>query len=82
MFPCGRVPDLKVYRFVTDKNSLSYNKLEKILDLPHPTSIVHSNVSQNEERAFTISKDNDMKVWKINVDFHIQEDAKLLKEFT
>lgn len=44
--------------------------------------MVYSSVSYNEERLISICINNDLKIWRSNVDYRVGEDAKMLIELT
>lgn len=72
-------PDIKVFEVKVDKNDKSFKSLTKVMDLGlHKTEITHISCSENEDKVLTISKDNTVRIWNINVEYEKKGDPKCL----
>ncbi|KRX05995.1 WD40-repeat-containing domain [Pseudocohnilembus persalinus] len=78
ILPSGFVSVLKIYETKFEKKQYHFNKA---MSLSHEKSIEYSNITQNEQRAFTIDKDYTFKIWNLSVQYVIGENPKILKEF-
>jgi hypothetical protein len=59
-----------------------FKALEKVADLGgHTTGIHWACIDNLDTRAITISNDNIVKIWNIDVRFDVREDPKCLKTF-
>lgn len=73
--------DVKVWEIVYSKDS-SVKEVTKVMQLKgHKSAVTWLCFSPNSERIITASKDGSIRVWNINVRYHLDEDPKTLKVF-
>ena len=63
-------PDIKILELKTDKVEKTYKSISKVMDLGgHKSKINYISCSLNSDKVVTISNDDFMKIWDINVKF-------------
>lgn len=73
--------DVKVWEIVYSKDS-SVKEVTKVMQLKgHKSAVTWLCFTPNSERIITASKDGTIRVWNINVRYHLDEDPKTLKVF-
>lgn len=73
--------DVKVWEIVYSKDS-SVKEVTKVMQLKgHKSAVTWLCFTPNSERIITASKDGSIRVWNINVRYHLDEDPKTLKVF-
>ncbi|KAL7593831.1 hypothetical protein Lser_V15G31738 [Lactuca serriola] len=73
--------DVKVWEIVYSKDS-SVKEVTKVMQLKgHKSAVTWLCFTPNSEQIITASKDGSIRVWNINVRYHLDEDPKTLKSF-
>lgn len=73
--------DVKVWEIVYSKDG-SVKEIVKVMQLKgHKSAVTWLCFTPNSEQVITASKDGTLKVWNINVRYHLDEDPKILKSF-
>ncbi|KAI7742059.1 hypothetical protein M8C21_030065 [Ambrosia artemisiifolia] len=73
--------DVKVWEIVYSKDS-SVKEVTKVMQLKgHKSAVTWLSFTPDSERIITASKDGSIRVWNINVRYHLDEDPKTLKVF-
>nr|XP_043620738.1 transducin beta-like protein 2 [Erigeron canadensis] len=73
--------DVKVWEIVYSKDS-SIKEVTKVMQLKgHKSAVTWLSFTPNSEQIITASKDGSIRVWNINVRYHLDEDPKTLKVF-
>ncbi|XP_076948789.1 uncharacterized protein LOC143621162 [Bidens hawaiensis] len=73
--------DVKVWEIVYSKDS-SVKEVTKVMQLKgHKSAVTWLSFTPNSERIITASKDGSIRMWNINVRYHLDEDPKTLKVF-
>ncbi|XP_050237343.1 uncharacterized protein LOC126687037 [Mercurialis annua] len=73
--------DVKVWEIVYSKDG-SVKELPKVMQLKgHKSAVTWLSFSPNSEQIITASKDGSIRIWNINVRYHLDEDPKTLKVF-
>ncbi|XP_068649968.1 uncharacterized protein [Aristolochia californica] len=73
--------DVKVWEMVYSKDG-SVKEVTKVMQLKgHKSAVTWLCFTPNSEQIITTSKDGSMRIWNINVRYHLDEDPKTLKVF-
>ncbi|KAG6728258.1 hypothetical protein I3842_02G164700 [Carya illinoinensis] len=73
--------DVKVWEIVYSKDG-SVKEVLKAMQLKgHKSAVTWLCFSPNSEQIITASKDGSIRIWNINVQYHLDEDPKTLKVF-
>ncbi|WCJ22854.1 Transducin/WD40 repeat-like superfamily protein [Euphorbia peplus] len=73
--------DVKVWEIVYSKDG-SVKEVPKVMQLKgHKSAVTWLCFTPDSERIITVSKDGSMRIWNINVRYHLDEDPKTLKVF-
>lgn len=73
--------DVKVWEIVYSKEGL-VKEVAKVMQLKgHKSAVTWLCFNQNSDKIITASKDGSIRVWNINVRYHLDEDPKTLKVF-
>ncbi|CAE6144742.1 unnamed protein product [Arabidopsis arenosa] len=73
--------DVKVWEIVYQKDG-SVKEVSRVMQLKgHKSAVTWLCFSPNSEKIITASKDGSIRVWNINVRYHLDEDPKTLKVF-
>jgi WD40 repeat protein len=73
--------DVKIWEIVYSKDG-SVKEIERVMQLKgHKSAVTWLCFSQDSERIITASKDGSIRIWNINVRYHLDEDPKTLKVF-
>ncbi|XP_074263193.1 uncharacterized protein LOC141586003 [Silene latifolia] len=73
--------DVKIWEIIYSKDG-SVKEIIKAMQLKgHKSAVTCLCFSSNSEQIITASKDGTMKVWNINVRYHMDEDPKILKGY-
>ncbi|XP_042486267.1 transducin beta-like protein 2 [Macadamia integrifolia] len=73
--------DVKVWEIVYSKDG-SVKGVSKVMQLKgHKSAVTWLCFAPNSEQIITASKDGSMRIWNINVRYHLEEDPKTLKVF-
>uniref|UniRef100_A0A2P2IQ75 Uncharacterized protein MANES_05G045300 n=1 Tax=Rhizophora mucronata TaxID=61149 RepID=A0A2P2IQ75_RHIMU len=73
--------DVKVWEIVYSKDS-SVKEVLKVMQLKgHKSAVTWLCFSPDSEKIITTSKDGSIRIWNINVRYHMDEDPKTLKIF-
>ncbi|XP_077235523.1 transducin/WD40 repeat-like superfamily protein [Tasmannia lanceolata] len=73
--------DVKVWEIVYAKDG-SVKEVSKVMQLKgHKSAVTWLCFAPNSEQIITASKDGSIRVWNINVRYHLDEDPKTLKVF-
>ncbi|KAK9749267.1 hypothetical protein RND81_02G113900 [Saponaria officinalis] len=73
--------DVKIWEIIYSKDG-SVKEIVKAMQLKgHKSAVTSLCFTPNSEQVITASKDGTMKVWNINVRYHMDEDPKILKGF-
>lgn len=73
--------DVKVWEIVYGKDG-SVKEIAKVMQLKgHKSAVTWLCFTSDSERILTASKDGSMRIWNINVRYHLDEDPKCLKVF-
>lgn len=73
--------DVKVWEIIYSKDG-SVKEIVKAMQLKgHKSAVTWLCFMPNSEQIITASKDGTMKVWNINVRYHMDEDPKILRGF-
>ncbi|OVA07675.1 WD40 repeat [Macleaya cordata] len=73
--------DVKVWEIVYSKDG-SVKEVTRVMQLKgHKSAVTWLCFSPNSEQIITASKDGSMRIWNINVRYHLDEDPKTLKVF-
>ncbi|KAD3069197.1 hypothetical protein R6Q59_016828 [Mikania micrantha] len=73
--------DVKVWEIVYSKDS-SVKEVTKVMQLKgHKSAVTWLSFTPESERIITASKDGSIRIWNINVRYHLDEDPKTLKVF-
>ncbi|KAL4322319.1 hypothetical protein AHAS_Ahas14G0198600 [Arachis hypogaea] len=73
--------DVKVWEIVYAKDG-SAKEVANVMQLKgHKSAVTWLCFSPNSEQIITASKDGSMRIWNINVRYHLSEDPKTLKVF-
>ncbi|XP_030535321.1 transducin beta-like protein 2 [Rhodamnia argentea] len=73
--------DVKVWEIVYSKDG-SVKGVTKVMQLKgHKSAVTWLCFSPNSEQIVTASKDGSIRIWNINVRYHLDEDPKTLKVF-
>ncbi|KAK3145416.1 hypothetical protein QOZ80_3BG0252580 [Eleusine coracana subsp. coracana] len=71
--------DVKVWEIVYSKDS-SVKEVNKVMQLKgHKSAVTSLCFAPNSEQIITASKDGTIRVWNINVRYHLDEDPKTLR---
>lgn len=70
-------PDVKIWEMKYGREG-EFKGLQKAMILSHKSQVTAVAISQDNRRAATCSKDGMLKVWNIDVRFHLSEDPKVL----
>ncbi|KAJ4805874.1 Transducin beta-like protein 2 [Rhynchospora pubera] len=74
--------DVKVWEIVYSKDG-SVKEVIKVMQLKgHKSAVTSLCFLPNSEQILTASKDGTIRIWNINVRYHLDEDPKTLKVFT
>ncbi|XP_057980913.1 uncharacterized protein LOC131166406 [Malania oleifera] len=74
--------DVKVWEIVYSKDG-SVKEVSKVMQLKgHKSAVTWLCFAPNSEQIITASKDGSMRIWNINVRYHLDEDPKTLKVFS
>lgn len=68
---------VKVLEIKLNKDN-TFNSLEKVMNLSEQTKVNSVSISSNDKVATTISQDNTITFWNIDVRYMVNEDAKIL----
>ncbi|KAL0425857.1 UNVERIFIED_CONTAM: Peptidyl-prolyl cis-trans isomerase FKBP43 [Sesamum radiatum] len=71
--------DVKVWEIVYSKDGLVKEILNVMQLKGHKSAVTWLCFSPNSEEIITASKDGSIRIWKINVRYHLDEDPKTLK---
>ena len=73
--------DVKIWEIVYSKDS-SVKEISKVMQLKgHKSAVTWLCFAPNSEQIITASKDGSIRIWNINVRYHLDEDPKTLKVF-
>ncbi|XP_031374004.1 transducin beta-like protein 2 [Punica granatum] len=73
--------DVKVWEIVYSKDG-SVKEVSRVMQLKgHKSAVTWLCFSPNSEQIITASKDGAIRIWNINVRYHLDEDPKTLKVF-
>ncbi|KAG9445394.1 hypothetical protein H6P81_016734 [Aristolochia fimbriata] len=73
--------DVKVWEIVYSKDG-SVKEVARVMQLKgHKSAVTWLCFTPNSEQIITTSKDGTMRIWNINVRYHLDEDPKTLKVF-
>ncbi|XP_020096317.1 transducin beta-like protein 2 [Ananas comosus] len=73
--------DVKVWEIIYSKDG-SVKEILKVMQLKgHKSAVTSLCFTPNSEQIITASKDGSIRVWNINVRYHLDEDPKTLKVF-
>ncbi|KAK9103579.1 hypothetical protein Sjap_020833 [Stephania japonica] len=73
--------DVKVWEIVYSKDG-SVKEVTKVMQLKgHKSAVTWLCFTPNSEQIITASKDGSIRIWNINVRYHLDEDPKTLKVF-
>ncbi|XP_044503727.1 transducin beta-like protein 2 [Mangifera indica] len=73
--------DVKVWEIVYSKDG-SVKEVSKVMQLKgHKSAVTWLCFAPNSEQIITASKDGSIRIWNINVRYHLDEDPKTLKLF-
>lgn len=73
--------DVKVWEIVYSKDG-SVKEIVRVMQLKgHKSAVTWLCFSPNSEQIITVSKDGSIRIWNINVRYHLDEDSKTLKVF-
>ncbi|KAK4748371.1 hypothetical protein SAY87_014957 [Trapa incisa] len=73
--------DVKVWEILYSKDG-SVKELPRAMQLKgHKSAVTWLCFSPNSEQVITASKDGTIRIWNINVRYHLDEDPKMLKVF-
>ncbi|KAF3439984.1 hypothetical protein FNV43_RR18262 [Rhamnella rubrinervis] len=73
--------DVKVWEIVYSKDG-SVKEVSRVMQLKgHKSAVTWLCFAPNSEQIITASKDGSIRVWNINVRYHLDEDPKTLKMF-
>ncbi|PON48381.1 Guanine nucleotide-binding protein, beta subunit [Parasponia andersonii] len=73
--------DVKVWEIVYSKDG-SVKEVSKVMQLKgHKSAVTWLGFAPNSEQIITASKDGSIRIWNINVRYHMDEDPKTLKVF-
>ncbi|GLU00479.1 hypothetical protein SLE2022_178460 [Rubroshorea leprosula] len=73
--------DVKVWEIVYSKDGL-VKEVTKVMQLKgHKSAVTWLCFSLNSEQIITASKDGSIRIWNINVRYHLDEDPKTVKVF-
>ncbi|GAB4844363.1 hypothetical protein Ancab_037727 [Ancistrocladus abbreviatus] len=73
--------DVKVWEIIYSKDG-SVKEIVKVMQLKgHKSAVTWLCFAPNSEQVITASKDGTLKLWNINVRYHLDEDPKILKAF-
>ncbi|KAL6909606.1 hypothetical protein ACP4OV_001887 [Aristida adscensionis] len=73
--------DVKVWEVVYSKDS-SVKEVNRVMQLKgHKSAVTSLCFAPNSEQIITASKDGSIRVWNINVRYHLDEDPKTLRTF-
>ncbi|KAH6817814.1 secretory 1A [Perilla frutescens var. frutescens] len=73
--------DVKVWEIVYSKDG-SVKEISRVMQLKgHKSAVTWLCFSRNSEQIITASKDGSIRIWNINVRYHLDEDSKTLKVF-
>lgn len=73
--------DVKVWEIVYSKDG-SVKEVSNVMQLKgHKSAVTWLCFSPNSEQIITASKDGSLRIWNINVRYHMDEDPKTLKVF-
>ncbi|CAI9786002.1 unnamed protein product [Fraxinus pennsylvanica] len=71
--------DVKVWEIVYSKDG-SVKEIVRVMQLKgHKSAVTWLCFSPNSEQIITVSKDGSIRIWNINVRYHLDEDSKTLK---
>ncbi|KAG8391671.1 hypothetical protein BUALT_Bualt01G0211500 [Buddleja alternifolia] len=74
--------DVKIWEIVYAKDG-SAKEVSSVMQLKgHKSAVTWLCFSPNSEQIITASKDGSIRIWNINVRYHMDEDPKTLKVFT
>ncbi|XP_010918319.1 uncharacterized protein [Elaeis guineensis] len=73
--------DVKVWEIIYSKDG-SVKEIVKVMQLKgHKSAVTWLCFTPNSEQIITASKDGSLRIWNINVRYHLDEDPKTLKVF-
>eukprot|EP00245_Coleochaete_scutata_P001819 TRINITY_DN12271_c0_g1_i1.p1 TRINITY_DN12271_c0_g1~~TRINITY_DN12271_c0_g1_i1.p1 ORF type:complete len:429 (-),score=84.15 TRINITY_DN12271_c0_g1_i1:396-1682(-) len=73
--------DVKIWEVQYEKNG-AVKEIVKCMQLKgHKSAVTWLSFSADSQRVVTASKDGTIKIWNINVRYHLQEDPKCLRTF-
>lgn len=73
--------DVKVWEIIYSKDG-SVKEIVKVMQLKgHKSAVTWLCFTPNSEQIITASKDGSIRIWNINVRYHLDEDPKTLKAF-
>ncbi|EEF50389.1 nucleotide binding protein, putative [Ricinus communis] len=73
--------DVKVWEIIYSKDG-SVKEVPKVMQLKgHKSAVTWLCFTSNSEQIITASKDGSIRIWNINVRYHLDEDPKTLKVF-
>eukprot|EP00262_Sarcandra_glabra_P019166 TRINITY_DN7123_c0_g2_i1.p1 TRINITY_DN7123_c0_g2~~TRINITY_DN7123_c0_g2_i1.p1 ORF type:complete len:287 (+),score=67.73 TRINITY_DN7123_c0_g2_i1:43-861(+) len=73
--------DVKVWEIIYSKDG-SVKEVSKVMQLKgHKSAVTWLCFTPNSEQIITASKDGSIRIWNINVRYHLDEDPKTLKVF-
>ncbi|KAI4372709.1 hypothetical protein MLD38_010908 [Melastoma candidum] len=73
--------DVKVWEIVYTKDG-SVKEVKKVMQLKgHKSAVTWLCFTPNSDRVITASKDGSMRIWNINVRYHLDEDPKTIETF-
>eukprot|EP01018_Ginkgo_biloba_P018257 Gb_21245 [translate_table: standard] len=74
--------DVKVWEIVYGKDG-SVKEILNVMQLKgHKSAVTWLDFTSDSERIVTTSKDGSIRIWNINVRYHLDEDPKCMKVFT
>uniref|UniRef100_A0A7N0UUR9 Transducin beta-like protein 2 n=1 Tax=Kalanchoe fedtschenkoi TaxID=63787 RepID=A0A7N0UUR9_KALFE len=73
--------DVKVWEIIYSKDG-SVKEVSRVMQLKgHKSAVTWLTFAPNSEQIITASKDGTIRIWNINVRYHLDEDPKTLKVF-
>ncbi|XP_072959633.1 uncharacterized protein [Typha angustifolia] len=73
--------DVKVWEVIYSKDG-SVKEIQRVMQLKgHKSAVTSLCFAPNSEQIITASKDGSIRIWNINVRYHLDEDPKTLKVF-
>lgn len=68
---CGFASNCFVYKYKEDKIHHRDEEIKKIISLPHDKNMKFSSLSNEESRAFTVCADDCIRIWSLDVMYHL-----------